>query len=251
MGNRTRHPPPEVERDLKPAILRSESWAHLRGHVLLFDHQPGPRFDASAGLRLLITAVVLEAVRLGILKWFYPPVPLLVLIPFFLGAALLGISLVARVRFSQLGFRPWREWTLTEKSYFLQVLVIANVVFPLVFAARLKAILNQPNALSIVATVFVPYLFYGFYQEVVYRGLLQSELVRRWGALPGIVVANVLYTFGPLHWNHFSPLNVPMFASIFAIGLFFGILFHRSGNLWIVAIIYGIGTPTLSPVSDR
>ena len=32
-----------------------------------------------------------------------------------------------------------------------------------------------------------------------------------------------------------------MIAAIFAIGLFFGILFHRSGNLWIVAILHGIG----------
>jgi membrane protease YdiL (CAAX protease family) len=32
-----------------------------------------------------------------------------------------------------------------------------------------------------------------------------------------------------------------MFASIFAIGLFFGVLFKRSGNLWIVAVIHGIG----------
>ena len=45
----------------------------------------------------------------------------------------------------------------------------------------------------------VPYLFYGFYQEVVYRGMLQSELVRRWGAFAGVLVANLLYTFGPLH----------------------------------------------------
>jgi membrane protease YdiL (CAAX protease family) len=71
--------------------------------------------------------------------------------------------------------------------------------------------------------------------------MLQSELVRRWGALAGILVANVLYTFGPLHWNYWSPVNLPMFAAIFAIGLFFGTLFHRSGNLWIVAIMHGIG----------
>lgn len=222
-------------------MLSSDSWAHLRGHALLFDHQRAPRYDASAGLRLLVTAVVLEIVRVGLLKWLYPALPLLVLIPLFCGIALLAIPLVGRVRFSQLGFRPWREWSLTEKSYFVQVLVIANVVFPLVFAARLQKILALPNALSIAATVFIPYLFYGFYQEVVYRGMLQTELVRRWGALAGIVVANVLYTFGPLHWNHFTPMNVPMFASIFAIGLFFGILFHRSGNLWIVAVIHGIG----------
>jgi membrane protease YdiL (CAAX protease family) len=92
--------------------------------------------------------------------------------------------------------------------------------------------------------VFVPYLFFGFYQEVVYRGILQSEFVRRWGALIGILSANVFYTFGPLHWYYFAAqrsLAVPMFASTFAIGLFFGFLFWRSGNLWIVAVIHGIG----------
>jgi membrane protease YdiL (CAAX protease family) len=98
--------------------------------------------------------------------------------------------------------------------------------------------------MSTVWSVFVPYLFFGFYQEVVYRGILQSELVRRWGALPGILVSNLLYTFGPLHSYYLSSrasLAIPMFASIFAIGLFFGVLFRRSGNLWIVAVIHGIG----------
>jgi membrane protease YdiL (CAAX protease family) len=69
-------------------------------------------------------------------------------------------------------------------------------------------------------------------------------LVRPCGVFIGILAANVLYTFGPLHWNYFfSPVSlaVPMFASIFAIGLFFGVLFNRSGNLWIVAVIHGIG----------
>lgn len=214
---------------------------HLHGHFLLFDQKPTPRYDASAGVRLLILAVALEVIRLGLVKWLPPVLPLLILVPLLLAVGLLSVRFLAGLRLSQIGFRPWREWTATEKSYFVQLLIIANVVFPLVFAARLRAILGQPNALSIVATVFVPYLFYGFYQEVVYRGMLQSELVRRWDAFAGILVANLLYTFGPLHWNHFTPVNVPMFASIFAIGLFFGVLFHRSGNLWIVAIMHGIG----------
>ena len=62
----------------------------------------------------------------------------------------------------------------------------------------------------------------------------------------GILVANVLYTFGPLHWNYFwsrSAVAVPMFAAIFAIGLFFGVLFRRSGNLWMVAVIHGGKSP--------
>jgi membrane protease YdiL (CAAX protease family) len=192
----------------------------------------------------LFIAVLLETIRLGAVRWLYPALPLLVLVPLFLILAVLAVRLGAGLRLSQIGFRPWREWTVTEKSYFVQVLVIANIVFPLVFAARLRTILAQPSALWTVITLFVPYLFFGFYQEVVYRGMLQSELVRRWGALTGILVANILYTFGPLHWYYFSSrasLAVPMFASIFAIGLFFGVLFRRSGNLWIVAIIHGLG----------
>jgi uncharacterized protein len=214
---------------------------HLRGHLLLFDQKPTSDYDASAGIRLLIVAVALEAVRPGLVKWLYPVAPLLVLIPLLLALALLSVRFLAGVKLSQIGFHPWKKWSATEKSYFIQLLVIANVVFQLVLAARLRRIMARPDALSIVATVFVPYLFYGFYQEVVYRGMLQSELVRRWGAFAGVLISNLLYTFGPLHWNYFSPLNVPMFASIFAIGLFFGVLFQRSGNLWIVAVMHGIG----------
>ena len=220
----------------------SAGWlAHLRGHVLVFDRKPALGYEPGAGLRLLILAGALETFRLGAVKLLYPLLPLLVLVPLLVAVALLSVRYLAGARLAQIGFRPWREWSTTEKSYFVQLLIIANVVFPLVFATRLRALLSQPNAVAIVATVFVPYLFYGFYQEVVYRGMLQSELVRRWGAFAGIVIANVFYTFGPLHWNYWSPVNVPMFAAIFAIGLFFGILFQRSGNLWIVAVIHGIG----------
>jgi membrane protease YdiL (CAAX protease family) len=101
----------------------------------------------------------------------------------------------------------------------------------------------RPDAMSAVATVFVPYLFCGFYQEVVYRGLLQTELVRRWGSAMGILAANVLFTFGPLHENYYlgpAP-NLPMIGAIFAIGLLLGVIFRRSGNLWIVAVMHAIG----------
>ena len=217
---------------------------HLRGHLLLFDQRPAPGYDESSGRRLLLVFVVLEAVRLAMLKGLYPPVPLWLLMAFALGLALLSVRFVAGLRFSQIGLRPWREWSVIERSYFLQLLVIANVVFPIVLAGRLRTIAAQPSVLSTVGSAFVPYLFYGFYQEVVYRGILQSELVRRWGALAGILVSNLLFTFGPLHWHYLSsPASraVPLYAATFAIGLFFGLLFWRSGNLWMVAVSHGIG----------
>jgi membrane protease YdiL (CAAX protease family) len=210
---------------------------HLRGHFLLFDRKAAPPHSARAGVLLLVGAALVETARLAAVKWLYPGFPLWMLVPALLALGLL-VPAVADLRRAQLGFRRWRDWTATEKSYFLQVVILANVIFPIVLGTRLA----QPG--MSLWTVFVPYLSFGFYQELVYRGLVQVELVRRWGAPVGIVAANALFTFGPLHWYYFaSPGSVAvlMFASIFAIGLFFGILYRRSGNLWIVAIFHAIG----------
>lgn len=195
-----------------------------------------------AGVRLLLAAASVEVVRL-VVSWLFPGIPLWLWLPALLGLALLAVT-IAGVKPSQLGLPSWRDWTATEKSYFLQVVVIANVVFPVVLAQALGARIAQRGTAWGLGNVFVPYLFFGFYQELVYRGMVQLDLVRRWGAPTGILAANALYTFGPLHWHYFASrasLAVPMFASIFAIGLFFGVLYRRSGNLWIVAVMHAIG----------
>ena len=186
----------------------------------------------------------MEAARLAAVRWLYPGIPLWLLLPALLGLALALVPSLAGTPLSQLGFRSWRTWSATERSYFVQVVVIANVVFPIVFAVPIGNRVAQAGMAWSLWNVVVPYLFFGFYQEVVYRGMVQLELVRRWGAPIGIVVANVLYTFGPLHWHYFAArgsLAVPMFAAIFGIGLFFGVLYRRSGNLWMVAVLHAIG----------
>ena len=228
-----------------PTVAPRRRWSpHLRGHLLLFDQGPAPALTAHAGVRLLLAAAFVEVVRLAAVRWLYAGIPRWLLLPALLGLGLLLVPGIAGARLSQLGFRPWRDWGTAEKSYFLQVVVIANVVFPVVLAAPLGNRVAQAGMAWSLWNVFVPYLFFGFYQELVYRGMVQLELVRRWGAPVGIVAANVLYTFGPLHWYYFASrgaLAVPMFASIFVIGLFFGVLYRRSGNLWIVAIFHAIG----------
>jgi len=86
---------------------------------------------------------------------------------------------------------------------------------------------------------------WGFVQEVMYRGLLQTELVRRLGSIPGVLLANLVFTCGPLHYVYFrlgtdAGPRWDMFGAIFGIGLLFGILYRRSGNLWIPALMHGI-----------
>lgn len=217
--------------------------SHWRGHFLLFGRKERRALDAKAALRLLIVFVVLEGLigprfeLLRILGLPDPPAWLRVAILFAL--ALLLVRLFARISWRQLGFIPWREWSATEKSYFLQVVVVGSAAGALVLGASLRP------------AFFATALVWGFYQELVYRGILQTALASRMGAVAGILVGNLLYTFGPLHFYYFfqTPPPVGMFAAIFAIGLFFAALFHRSGNLWIVATFHGIGSAFILSVS--
>lgn len=152
----------------------------------------------------------------------------------------------AKLAPAALGLRPWREWSRTEQLYLLQVVPLATFVFSAVFAEGVRAFLAHPRPGRFALLGLLPQLVWGFYQELVYRGLLQTELVRRFGATSGIVTSNLLFTFGPLHAYHFSraasePRHLWIFAAIFGIGLFFAVLFKRSGNLWIVGTMHGLG----------
>ena len=217
---------------------------HLRGHLLQFDRRSAPKFEAGDGWRLFVAAVVLETVRLVAVRWLSPVVPPWLLLPFLLALSLAIIPAVTRVSLTQLGLRAWREWSATERSYFVQVVIIANVVFLAALAGRIATRMQQPGFALGVWNEFVPCLAFGFYQELVYRGLIQVEAERRWGPVVGVVLANLVFTFGPLHSNYFSsPASaaVPMFASIFAIGLFFGVVYQRSRNLGMIAVFHAIG----------
>ena len=213
-----------------------------RGHVFLFDKKREPAtFGDAAGARLLLIVAGLEIIRLFRTQLMLSSLPFWLEVPIYLVLALLGVRFVARVEWGQIGFSRWRQWNATERSYLVQVLLLVNVVFLVLFGARLRAALADPSA---ILTVFVPYLVYGFYQEVLYRGMLQTELVRRWDPLTGILVSNLLFTFGPLHYYYVfskASLAVPMFAAIFAVGLLFAVVFHRAGNLWIVATMHAFG----------
>ena len=227
-----------------------------RGHVFRFGAKSSPRHDPSTGLRLLLIVFLLEGVigpRLWILSLFGQPLPPTWLrVPLMLSAALLLVRYWAGLPLSRIGLYRWREWNSTEKSYFVQTFLIANVIFSVVFADRLRAI-AEPSLWGRVGIVFATSFLWGCYQEVMYRGVLQTELVRRLGSWPGVLAANVLFTFGPLHFYHFhepAPA-LPMFAGIFAIGLFFAVLFLRSGNLWMVGIFHGLGDSYIVGLSNN
>jgi membrane protease YdiL (CAAX protease family) len=224
-----------------------------RGQLFLFDRPQAPTYSSREGLELLLVFLLLEAVVRPLLgagaRWlaiaerdWWPLAELSLL------TALVCwlVASFARVHLSQLGLYSWIRWSKTEKFYLLQIVPIAIVVFSFFASEDLKALWARPHLWKVGMFIFVPKMIWGFYQEFLYRGLLQTELIRRLGTGAGILVSNLIFTFGPLHAYHFRsarmhPSHLWIFAAIFSIGLYFALVFRRSGNLWIVAIMHGLG----------
>jgi membrane protease YdiL (CAAX protease family) len=224
-----------------------------RGQLFLFDKPRGAAYPSREGYKLLLVVFLSEVVVRPLFgagaRWltitgrdWWP----LLEVSLLTGLACWLVVKFAKVRLSQVGLYSWSRWSKTEKFYFLQILPISVAVFSFFTSASLKMLWARPHLWKIGLFVFVPKMIWGFYQEFLYRGVLQTELVRRWGSVAGILASNLIFTFGPLHAFHFlatytKPSHLWIFAAIFAIGLLFAIIFKRSGNLWIVGVMHGIG----------
>ena len=73
-----------------------------------------------------------------------------------------------------------------REVYFVQLLIIANIVFPLVFGRSPAGDVCSTLRSGSGGKYFCSRAFFGFYQEVVCRGILQSVLVSRCGVFIGI-----------------------------------------------------------------
>jgi uncharacterized protein len=224
-----------------------------RGQLFLFDTPRATSYSSQQGDRILAVFILLEfavrpVLRAGAARWgiaghlWWP----LLEMGFLTVLACLLVARFARVCLSQLGLYSWPRWSQIEKLYFPQIVCISIAVFSFFVSAELRTLWSRNDLWKIDLYVFVPQMIWGFYQEFLYRGLLQTELVRRWGTLSGILVSNLIFTFGPLHAYHFAlaranPRHLWIFAATFSIGMYFAVLFKRSGNLWMVGVLHGLG----------
>ena len=114
--------------------------AHWRGHAVPF--RPQERTDLQCVRRLSPAAHLRRAggsPGAPALAFPFDPLPLpptWIRVPILLGVSLLLVRFVAGLKMSQIGLDRWRDWNATEKSYFVQVIVIANVVFLRYFPRR-------------------------------------------------------------------------------------------------------------------
>ncbi len=148
-----------------------------------------------------------------------------------------------RAPMADIGLRPLAAWKRRERLYLLQVVPTASIVFAFVFRDHLMALLEFHGIMGFALFSVATGLIWGAVQEFLYRGWLQSELTRRFGPLIGPLAANVVFTFGPLHLNYLTDPDGVRWAglgAVFGIGLIFGFIYRRSGNLWIPAVLHGL-----------
>lgn len=236
--------------------LRALLLDSLRAHALIFERPLAPSHDASAGARILVAFVLVAFVLLFALRELVNSWGLRGLAParlgmvaLLLGAFLLAQHLYVRLPWDQVGLRPARQWTPGERLYASQLLPLVVVLFALLFGEHLGALWELHSAAGFLVYSVATGLAWGMVQEFLYRGWLQTELTRRFGAVTGLLAANTLFTFGPLHLDYvFAPggTNWIGLGAIFAIGLLFGVIYLRSGNLWIVALLHGLWPPNMS-----
>lgn len=222
----------------------------IAAHALRFDKPLAPAYGDDAGLRMAVAFLVVGIAMpfaprfafeaMGVRGWRAANLAFVVA---WLAAFVLAHRGLARVPWAAVGLRRFADWTRRERLYFFQVVPLAAVAFAVVFRAHLQALLERHGLPGFLLLSVAGGLAWGIAQELVYRGWLQTELTRRFGAVAGLLAANLVFTFGPLHLDHFAgPDGVRWagLAAVFAIGLFFGIVYARSGNVWIPAVMHGL-----------
>jgi membrane protease YdiL (CAAX protease family) len=213
----------------------------LRAHALQFERPLAPDHDAAVGRRILIA---FAAVAFGV---FYglrfastqiglagTPIGGSSFVVALLAAFLVAQRVFVRTPFPEIGLRHPSAWTRRERLYAVQCLLLALPAFTFVFRDRLRELIELHGPIGFVVFSVLTGLAWGAVQEFLYRGWQQTELTRRFGGLPGLLVANLVFTFGPLHLDHVLSPDGPRWgtlAAIFGIGLLFGLIYRRSGNL--------------------
>lgn len=95
---------------------------------------------------------------------------------------------------------------------------------------------KETNMLAAVTSLLVIGGLVPLAEEILFRGVLQTYLVRRVGAVAGITLSS--FWFALLH------VDVALFAPLFAIGLGLGFVRHRYQSIWGAFLLHAVNNLT-------
>ncbi|MFC1619631.1 lysostaphin resistance A-like protein [Candidatus Neomarinimicrobiota bacterium] len=78
---------------------------------------------------------------------------------------------------------------------------------------------------ALIATVLVVWI--GPAEEIFWRGYIQKSFADRWGSYKGYILASLIYAL-----VHIWAFNFMLVMAALVAGLFWGLLFVRTGSLW-------------------
>ena len=77
-------------------------------------------------------------------------------------------------------------------------------------------------------------------EEILFRALVQNDLVRALGWKQGIILASLLFAVMHLTWR-----SIPELVFVFFVGLLLGYVYHRTKSLTAPIVMHGIGNTFL------
>ncbi len=216
-------------------------WAVM---ILYFNNKVKPLYHPEQGKVILLLVLVFEGVRecIMLIKDYLGYPDLLstgITAVIFLGLVFL-VTKFFQIKLKDIGLKKISNWNKYEIVFLLLIVPLYFFIFYYFTKEKFSASLNE-YGWDILLVTFFFYMCWGFYQEWIYRGFLQTELTRRFRVTAAILLSNIIFTFGPLHFNLIYHGKFIILGAIFLIGLFFGIIYNRSYNLWIIGILHGIG----------
>jgi len=110
--------------------------------------------------------------------------------------------------------------------------LLAEVEFGIITPEPLVPTLGFSD-LALVAITMIG--FVGLVEELLFRGVLQQVLERRYGVAPGLLLASATFAF--MHSGYGTPLEI---GFAFGVGLLFGIVYDVTDSLVLVAGMHGL-----------
>jgi membrane protease YdiL (CAAX protease family) len=99
--------------------------------------------------------------------------------------------------------------------------------------------MGQQNPELFLLMIPITILFVGPGEELVFRGVVQGLFRRRYGAVPAIVIASIL--FGVAHYTALAGGGKLTYIIVtILLGLILGGLYERTNNILVPIVVHGI-----------
>ncbi|ONI41739.1 hypothetical protein AN639_02165 [Candidatus Epulonipiscium fishelsonii] len=109
------------------------------------------------------------------------------------------------------------------------------------YASIAESEIGQANIIQKVMVAICMIGFVGFGEEIFFRGLLQKNLVSKYGQNIGIVITAIIFTLLHGFYMFELPIAIASATALFVVSIIFGILRAKSDSLIPSILAHGVG----------